>query len=169
MWCPLTPKKGSRVYSTDTETGAALSVTEAKTPFTAAEATYDGRVLFTAADNGSIIAHDLRAANSQRVLLQARAAVSSLAWEHPWLAVGHADGSIAMVDTSSPCAPVRGGFWCGGGGAASLDLCDGWLALAGQASNVVRTWRVLETRAMGRRCGQRSLTNQRGRIALTAQ
>ncbi len=132
-------RANSTIYTADVPTGTLLSTIHAQQPFSAIEATWDNNTLYTAV-NDTIHAHDLRSSHQHHVHT-GPAAITSLALEYPWLAVGDAHGAVYKIHTCD--GVVRSGFWAGGGGVCDVDVCDGWLVAAGQSNNVVRTWQVV--------------------------
>lgn len=118
------------------------------------EGTQNGRMLFTGAVDGLVMAHDLRMRDPSCVLWHHKGGVSSLAFEDPWLVSGSSDGTVQLINTES--AAVRDPASCvknaahvlttncrqlqgPGGPVFAVDIGDQWLA-CGAESDVVRTW-----------------------------
>ena len=122
-----------------------------------------------------MVCHDLRVAQSSpvAVLLQDSRAVSSLAFEDPWLACGTAAGVASLVNVEEALrGPAPGGAGTSsvrkrggpmslprprrqlqgpGGAVFSVDLASGWLAVCGEAATV-RTYRFSARGGAGEPC-----------------
>ena len=139
-------------------------------PCARVEGSRDGRALFVAHADGGIASYDLRARGpTARSLLRSAVLVapgtpgyppaSSLAYDDPWLALGLAPSSVALLDTrSGGCAERAGGAAphahappafttrrlntsaAGAGSVLGVDLAGPYLAAA-FSTGVVLTWR----------------------------
>lgn len=118
------------------------------------EGTKDGRIAFSGAQDGRILAHDLRlpdASATIATLWETSAGVGSLTLEDPWLAAALSDGTVALLNTevamrqrhhgrpSSASLPPRRVFQLPGGAAYCADLADQWL-IAGSESGMTCSW-----------------------------
>ncbi|KAG2494376.1 hypothetical protein HYH03_007433 [Edaphochlamys debaryana] len=144
---------GNEVVVTDAATGRAVrrfAGLHDGGAVSAVEGCRSGKLLFTAAGDGLLLAHDLRMKQGSRVLWHHNAAVTGLAFEDPWLASASADGCIMLQETERVLAggspPPRSlhsacrALHCPPGQPAlCLDLADQRLA-AGTDSGVVRLW-----------------------------
>lgn len=110
------------------------------------EGTQNGKMLFTGAGDGLILAHDLRMKDPSCVVWHHNNGVNCLAFEDPWLVSASSDGCVMLMDfevavrsqNRNMASPARQ-LLTPGGPAYSVDIADLWLS-CGAESDVVRVW-----------------------------
>lgn len=102
------------------------------------EGTHDGRLLFTGASDGLVLAHDLRMRDGSTVLWHHNACVQSLSYEDPWLATASADGTIVMMSTEG----CMGHRLCNMRGSASNSYGGALLASRDAAGSRIRQFQT---------------------------
>ncbi|GAX79892.1 hypothetical protein CEUSTIGMA_g7332.t1 [Chlamydomonas eustigma] len=65
------------------------------------EGSQNSKILYTAAGEGLVMAHDLRMKNPSRILWHHNSGVLALSFEDPWLATAASDGSVTLVNTEA--------------------------------------------------------------------
>ncbi len=109
------------------------------------EGTHNGRMLFTAAGEGLVLAHDLRMRSGTRVVAHHNAGVLGLSFEDPYLASASSDGTVLLVNTEENNAggsrrpPARQPLHTPSGPAYCVDIAD-QKVVCGSESQVVRVW-----------------------------
>eukprot|EP00197_Chlamydomonas_leiostraca_P015344 CAMPEP_0202861150 /NCGR_PEP_ID=MMETSP1391-20130828/2639_1 /ASSEMBLY_ACC=CAM_ASM_000867 /TAXON_ID=1034604 /ORGANISM="Chlamydomonas leiostraca, Strain SAG 11-49" /LENGTH=547 /DNA_ID=CAMNT_0049540483 /DNA_START=115 /DNA_END=1759 /DNA_ORIENTATION=+ len=94
---------GPEVYVHDVATGAVVRKFQGlhEGHVTCVEGSMNGRMLYTGAADGLVLAHDLRMRDPSCVLWHHNGAVHSLSYEDPWLASGAADGTVVLLNTEA--------------------------------------------------------------------
>lgn len=113
---------------------------------TCLEGTRNGKMMFTAAGDGLIMAHDLRLRDPSVLVWHHVSGVLGLAFEDPWLASSSRDGTVMLMNTEAglknakfTTSSTRRQLQGQQGPGYCVDISEQWLA-CGSESEVVRTW-----------------------------